>query len=964
MKYNNYKVIYLLLFICSFSEINASSLYYGIPGIRNYSRSEYNGGIQNWSFTEAENGLLYFANNSGLLEYNGGNWSLYQSVKAVNRVVCADGNRIYIGAFNDFGYYEENEKGCLQYHSLTFLIKDKIKDFDEIWRIYKTNFGVVFQSFKAIFIFHDGEIKIITPDSAFHLSFYVNGFLWVFDEENGLMKYFNGKLQKIPDGDFFRENQIWSILPLNDNEILIGTDNKGIFRYNGKKVMPWNTSVNEQLKKYQLYSAIRLKNNYFAFGTIQNGLIITDTVGNLVLEINKERGLNNNTVLGIGQDYKGNIWLCLDNGISMIEFNTPISYFQNYFDIGTGYASAKYGDYIYLGTNQGLFYIKLKDFAKPTKTKSDFKLIKGTEGQVWNLTVIDNTLFCGHNNGAYQIQNDKAIKISSTSGTWNFIKIKNTGNILLGTYNGLLVVENREGLWHFRNKIRGFNESSRFVQYDQLGNIWVSQTYKGIFRIKTDNSCFNVVDIKQFNSKNGLPSDQSNLLFKIQSEILIASIKGIYSYNYKSNQFELVSRLTSYFNKETWVDYLYQDSEQNIWFSADKQLGVLRLQEDGSYKKITTPLLKLAKLILPSFENIQELDQDNVLIGIEGGFANYISKNKKDYAKPFTVFISDLRSGDTSEGIFRYNSKKEKQAITPSFRFKNNNISIKFAANNFDTEETEFQYKLSGFDNDWSEWTTQKFKEYTNLPSGKYTFVIRARSINLSTTAETSYNFVILSPWYLTPIALFFYLCIFILIVYFGQRYLSLRIEKSRIAEKQKQKEKYLNRELKLKEEALITEKEIEHLRNEALRIEMIHKEKELANSTMLLIKKNDILKKLQNDLRNIYSLTGNNQEKDKINMLIKRINKEIDNEKQWQVFNLHIEQVYEELFKKLKESYPDLTPRELSLCAYLRMNISSKEIASLMNISVRGVEIGRYRIRKKLRLDRDDNLTEFIFKL
>jgi DNA-binding CsgD family transcriptional regulator len=174
------------------------------------------------------------------------------------------------------------------------------------------------------------------------------------------------------------------------------------------------------------------------------------------------------------------------------------------------------------------------------------------------------------------------------------------------------------------------------------------------------------------------------------------------------------------------------------------------------------------------------------------------------------------------------------------------------------------------------------------------------------------------------------------ILIYLGKRYLHYRIEKSRRAEILKQKEIYLTREMNLKE-------------------------KELANTTMLVIQKNNFLIKLQSDLMNLNSMPGKELAKNTINTLITRIGKEIDSEKQWKVFNMHIEQVYEDLFKKLIENYPDLTPRELNLCAYLRMNISSKEIATLMNISARGVEISRYRIRKKLRLDREANLTEFM---
>jgi DNA-binding CsgD family transcriptional regulator len=264
----------------------------------------------------------------------------------------------------------------------------------------------------------------------------------------------------------------------------------------------------------------------------------------------------------------------------------------------------------------------------------------------------------------------------------------------------------------------------------------------------------------------------------------------------------------------------------------------------------------------------------------------------------------------------------------------------------------KFQYKLKGFDESWSEWTRETIKEYTNLPDGNYTFIVRAQNNNLTTPSELSFKFEILAPWYRSVYALAFYFLLLILLIYLGKRYFDTSMKKSRHAEYLKQNERYQLREQKLKEETLMAEKEMERLRNEALNLEMIHKEKELANSTMLLIRKNEILSKLQTDLQDINSSPGNDGAKAKITSLIK------------QVFNLHLEQVYAVLFKKLKESYPDLTPHELSLCAYLRMNMSTKEIATLMNISARGVEIGRYRLRKKLRLDREANLTEFMMNL
>ena len=99
------------------------------------------------------------------------------------------------------------------------------------------------------------------------------------------------------------------------------------------------------------------------------------------------------------------------------------------------------------------------------------------------------------------------------------------------------------------------------------------------------------------------------------------------------------------------------------------------------------------------------------------------------------------------------------------------------------------------------------------------------------------------------------------------------------------------------------------------------------------------------------------------LNHLVKRIDKDINNEKFWKVFDSYFDEVHQDFLTRMKEKHPDLSPKELRLSAYLRMNISTKEIATLMNISVRGVEVSRYRLRRKLNIDRDTNLTEYILK-
>jgi ligand-binding sensor domain-containing protein/DNA-binding CsgD family transcriptional regulator len=938
---------------------------YGLPGITNFSRAEYDGGTQNWAVAQSSNGMMYFGNNNGLLEYDCANWNIYRDMEQVNRSLCIDGKRIYVGAFNNFGYYDENENGELKYTSLLPLLKNRITEFDEIWRIHKTSFGIVFQSFKAIFIYSQGKIDIVYPRSKFHFSYYVNGILWVFDELEGLMQYREGKVRQIRDGSALAGIQIWTVLPLDDDQIIIGTARNGIFRYNGEKISVWDKPVNALLKKYQIYSGALISKKYFAFGTIQNGLIISDTSGEVLFEINKERGLQNNTVLSVGSDVEGNIWLGLDNGISVVHFTSALTYIKNYFDIGSGYASARFGNNLYLGTNQGLFYIKWNDFINPLKKKEDFHLIEGTEGQVWSLKIIGNTLLCGHNLGVFQIFDKKAVKISSVPGGWNIIELDTKAPLLaVGNYSGISVLEKHGSFWTLRNQLAGFDQSSHYLEKDSKGDIWVSHGYKGLFRIRTNDDMMHAREVRLYDSRNGLPSDQGNTLFKLKSGIVVGTRKGVYRYNNTSDRFEPDIQFSQLITVSEQIDYLAQDNYNNIWYYHNQQPGVLRFQEDGTFKNITTPFADISGMVIPTFGHINALDAGNVIIGIEGGFAYYNSATSKPYDYIPILYISRLQSNDSTQGIFRYNSTGTKQEIVPEFRFINNTITIAFSGSQSAGQKLSFRFKLVGFDERWSEWSAKNSKEYTNLPTGNYTFMLQAKTIQGKITPGLGYSFHILPPWYLTIYAWIIYFLITAGLLYYTYRFFVKSMEKSRLKEKETQKNKYQQREQRLKEDALINEKEVIRLRNEKLNLEMIHKEKELANSTMLIIQKNEILHKLGNDLNRIKQTINDDQIKNDLNSTIKRIGKEIDNEKQWRVFNMHVEQVHEDLFKKLKAQFPELTPREISLCAYLRMNISSKEIATLMNISTRGVEISRYRIRKKLGLDRNANLTEYMMTL
>jgi DNA-binding CsgD family transcriptional regulator len=156
-------------------------------------------------------------------------------------------------------------------------------------------------------------------------------------------------------------------------------------------------------------------------------------------------------------------------------------------------------------------------------------------------------------------------------------------------------------------------------------------------------------------------------------------------------------------------------------------------------------------------------------------------------------------------------------------------------------------------------------------------------------------------------------------------------------------------------------ESELVHLSNENLQNEIAHKSAQLANSTMAMVRKNEVLGEIKQELDSQKHELGARMPTKYYNRLTRLIDQEMKNESEWEAFEALYDQAHGDFFKRLKADFPGLTPSDLRLCAYLRMNLSSKEIAPLLNITVRGVEERRYRLRKRMNLGSDENLTERI---
>ena len=419
----------------------------------------------------------------------------------------------------------------------------------------------------------------------------------------------------------------------------------------------------------------------------------------------------------------------------------------------------------------------------------------------------------------------------------------------------------------------------------------------------------------------------------------------------------------------TDISYLKEDSKGNIWyiawFNSVNRAGIFKLKEDLRYQHISSPFAILAGKFISGFESVYEYADEHYFIGTEDGFAHYSPIIETIHNPEFSTYITKAIALHLDSTFYygnNYSVRNRDKERAYNFPFKRNAFRFTYTTPTYDNSgNIEYSYKLLGFTESWSEWSSSFTNEYTNLPEGDFVFMVKARNQLGIESLTDQIEFSVLPPWYKSSFAYLIYFISVVLIALLIVWVVYLRIEISKRKDRLKNLQAYRLKEQEYVRNALIDEKKIANLKNEKLRAEMIHRDKELANQTMDLIRKNKFLLNIKDELLKLKRPNNEFALNDKISSLIVKIDKDLDHNKQWEIFESAFDDVHEDFLNRIKASYPNLTPKELRLCAYLRLNISSKEIAPLMNISVRGVEICRYRVRKKLNIERDTNMTSFI---
>ena len=914
-----------------------------LPPIVKYSSTTYAAGNQNWMISQDANHYIFFANNEGLLEFNGSNWTLYPSPnETIIRSVKVIENRIYTGCYMEFGFWMRQSNGQLQYTSLSKSIKNKLLDDEQFWNILNYEQWVIFQSLNRIYIYDSktGKMNMISRKNGVLKSFRTNNSIYFQTMGEGLFEIENGKSKLISNHSILINSKIVNVFSDEDGLILQMAQN-GFYRLTGGAISKLPTQADAELATSTVYSSQMLSDGSFALGTVSNGVFILTPTGQIKYHLTQSKGLSNNTALSVFEDSDKNLWLGLDNGINCINLQSPVKSFSDDTGfLGTVYTSILHNGKLYVGTNQGLFF-------KAYESADEFHFVPGTKGQVWSLYAQNGTLFCGHDSGTFVIDNGMAKNIFSQSGTWKFEPVSGRSDLLMqGNYYGISILQSVNGQWVFRNKISGFDYSSKYFEVSNNLEVYVSHEYKGVFRFQLDSKLQGTVG--KFYTYATPSKGKNASLTKFNNTIYYANKEGIFKLNKQTRQFEKDKVLSAIFEKDEYTSgKLIVDRSNKIWLFSKNYIHYFSLSKlSDALKQNAIPIPASLTNSMLGYENITQLSHSNYLIGTTDG---YYTININDLSfKNYSVSISGITTN-------KQNGKFSNISISDegNLKYDENNITFSYTVPEYNKYiSAEYQYLLEGVQDKWSEWSARPTVSFKNLAPGEYQFKVRAKIGNSSPENKAAYTFTILKPWYATNLAIVIYIILCGVIAYF--------INKAYRNYYQKQREKLIeenNLLLEIKE--LENEQQLMKLRNDQLSQDVDAKNRELAVSTMSLIKKNELLALIKEDLKSSSEDGSKN-----IKSVITTINKNISEEDTWNVFKEAFDNADKDFLKKVKLAHPSLTPNDLRLCAYLRLNLSSKEIAPLLNISVRSVEIKRYRLRKKMELPHEQGLVEYILSI
>jgi serine phosphatase RsbU (regulator of sigma subunit)/ligand-binding sensor domain-containing protein len=788
---NKYYLFFILFLLPLFikSQINKD----GLPFVQVYTTDEYGAHEQNWAIVKDNKGVMYFANNFGILQYNGTDWNLSINPHSPYiRSLAADKKGIvYYGASNDFGMVLPDSLGRLKYFSISKASGMDSINFNNVWNVHIAGNNIYFQAYENIFKYQlpidtanikelKDKMKVFTPENYFHWSFLLNNRFYVREAGKGIFVEENDSLVFIKGSNIFSNQKIYAIIPYKGNSVMIITREAGVYIYEPENIetpftlVDW--PVNSTLVNSYIYGGMSISNNQFAVYTLADGIIIFDDNGNIINHYTKKNCLPSSTILSAFYDKNsGILWFATDNEIGNINLGSPFSLWEYSNGIeGTVSDMIRYGEDLYVADNKGVYFLDIDD-----EGFAYFHKIEGIDIPVWDLEIFygnnSNKLFAAAEGAIYMINERKAVMVDN-SGIVQKLKQSQTNpeNIYIGYLNGFDYANYDNENWVLQEKNKYIKNSIIDIYEDAQSGIYLGTEVGGVLKLNNPQDSIVLID-----SARGLPLEGSKFkLFNIKDNLIVASYNGLFKINKETDFAEPYTDFGLEFTNGNYGVFNISEDDEAFWFGAysndlkkSKWQGIIKMKKkaSGGYIKEQNPYN-----ILPNkVPYVMFQDGDYLWISNAKGFFKLNKKKQKNYNAKYYTLIKKVstKGGDSVLFAGNYYGDSVRYVQTtgkvPVIAFKHNEITFEYSAGFYEQENrTEYSFRLIGYNNNWSKWTNEHKFTYTNIHEGDYTFEVKARNIYGTESIIASYKFIILPPWYRTVWAYISYVLAAVLLIW------------------------------------------------------------------------------------------------------------------------------------------------------------------------------------------------------
>ena len=882
--------------------------------IRHYGR---NSGIsgQTWDIYAGENGFVFFANGESMLLYRNGVVTPQVYKTEVRSVYAPSKNgRIFIGGINEFGFFDIQANGAMSYTSLSDSLADGIRNtFGNVWHTYGIDQNVYFVSDNFVFKYNGQSTETYDPHAHIEAASVVDGVLYI---SAGGVKYVHGHtLKDFQNIEPLMGKNIHGFASYNGGVLAVSEDS-GIFFCDGKNCEPFETDADRFLKKSGVF-CVADNGDELAIGTVKGGIAVISKTDRSAEIISETEGLGNNTVISLSYQNGKTLWAGLDNSIDEIMLHSGLKSFSPPGLEGAGYDAAIREQTLYLATNRGVFYTQLPLSNAPLQT------VDGLTGQAWKFYNAFGQLFCLHDKGLFSLENGKAKNISGIRGFWGIVQVSDSV-VLTGTYSELYAIKKRgnEYLFFQQNVSGSFADMAFDGHYVWLHSNSTEVVFRGVYNHLSDR----IDSVMNFDPSLGLPADKNLRMECFAGNVYAVSQKGSVVYNAATQRFEPTENIGMLNAKDGFAAV---SSREKSW--AGLSQNSLQLMFGGRSNVFYFD----ANIIYPSTKACSPffINDSLLLVPNFNGFSIACAASCADYRDQTGSIINNVSLAD---GSIIWQSNVAGRKFIPKIPY--NQASIKF---NFVDRNSQAMYRYRLGSAPLSPPATTFVKEFTSLREGSYVFYVMKTEPDGRIAGEESFEFVILPPWYRTFWAYAFYVVILFLAVFVTVKIIQrrLRAEKEQIISKAQEDMQQLERQ---------------HLQQQ-LQNDLEHKTNELSDMALLLAGKNEILGSIKNDITEIYKEPNLPPLlKSKLSILSSKIDGNIQNDNLIDRFEEQFNLLHNNFIKKLKTVHPGLSRNDYMLCAYIRMGFSTKEIAQMLNMSVRGVESIKYRFKKKINIETD----------